>query len=1329
MKTQPRFFATAIIVLVTTPSIFGQFDPYFHLIWPDIEKPKTVFSADLDGDNDLDVVIGAGNTLAWYRNEDDQGTFSAPIVISRKAKPLRVKAADLDGDGDLDILYASLDDNIAWYENLDGQGQFGQEHLIGGFSAFVYDVNYADIDGDGDADVISASAWPYHVSWYENLDGLGNFSGKKIIFESPKAISSTFGGDMDGDGDEDVVCSIPGNGNNCIYWFRNEDGQGTFGGGTVVSNNANAGLVGPADLDGDGDLDIYGTGVSFNNNPFWHENLDGTGTFGPAQIIGTSLGTPQAIDAGDLDGDGDLDVLLGATSTPKLIWFQNLNGEGDFGAPQPVFTNVGNPETAITADINGDNHLDVVAGFEESNQIAWYMNLDGEGNFGPPDFILNISTDYFELTATGDLDGDGDQDVLAAYNLPNPEFSWFKNENGGFGEPHVIYSLGNLPSALATCDIDADGDLDVLVATENFDKTEWLENLDGLGNFGPPHPIFNWTIENPIFSDLDGDGDPDLATHFYWFRNENSGESFDLVMELPIPAFFEYGSALDAADIDGDGDQDILVEYTEFSGIQEHRISWLENMDGQGTFEDETLVSVFPTQDLFFTGDAILTDLDGDGDIDAVFGDSEIYWAENFDGAGHFSEAKLIGTVSYTFKLGSADLDYDGDMDIYTGAGSFETFSWFENLGNAAGFKKGYISGTGNDLAAADLDGDGDIDMVATADNSLRWFENQSLSQGKTEGMVFWDQNENGIQDGPAEIGLNGQKLHLQPLGTSTFSHEGAYIFHAPDGSYQVICEPSGPWELTTDSLYTIAIQYPLSTSSPAFGLKVVADIWDGAVDISSGPTGCNQEYPFWVTCENKGTVESNGSISLTLDILTSLAAAFPSPDSVDGNTLFWNFHNLSPTYSTHILLYLQMPNENYAGEFIHLSAGLQLEDSQGNLQFSAEDIFESPVNCAVDPNDKLVEPNIPGNENFTLFGDTLQYTIRFQNTGTDTAQTVRIVDQLDPGLDHSTFRLIACSHPCVTSIDAFGKATFLFKNIMLPDSAANTLASHGFVKFEILPADSLPENTIIKNSASIFFDLNAPVITNTVANVLVSGYPLVIEVQHPSCSDASDGSIQVSAIAPEAVWYYWNNGQTGPALSSVAHGEYILTVLNEEGMVVADTVITVIAPPPLMLSANGTHTDPGLSNGTATVEVAGGTPPYTYEWNTDPPQYTQTISGLGIGTYQVIVTDSNSCVSGSEVVIEETVGVGELAKPVKFLISPNPSNGKVLIELELPLVEEWILYLHTANGQVLQKVNSQKAGSASASIELPALPSGVFVASLVVGNREVARETIIIQR
>ncbi|MEL6142904.1 MAG: T9SS type A sorting domain-containing protein, partial [Bacteroidota bacterium] len=180
---------------------------------------------------------------------------------------------------------------------------------------------------------------------------------------------------------------------------------------------------------------------------------------------------------------------------------------------------------------------------------------------------------------------------------------------------------------------------------------------------------------------------------------------------------------------------------------------------------------------------------------------------------------------------------------------------------------------------------------------------------------------------------------------------------------------------------------------------------------------------------------------------------------------------------------------ESFNGQEIPLTVISRGFDAEGNT--AAIDTFSyfEVLSCAIDPNDKQVLParREPSNSNFTRFDETLLYTIRFQNTGTDTAFTVRIEDQLSPELDHSTFRPIAASHPYRVSIYDGGLVEFVFENIMLPDSNINESLSHGFVTFEIDFHPGVADFTRVENTAAIFFDFNSPVITNTVTNTAVA--------------------------------------------------------------------------------------------------------------------------------------------------------------------------------------------------------------------------------------------------
>ena len=132
------------------------------------------------------------------------------------------------------------------------------------------------------------------------------------------------------------------------------------------------------------------------------------------------------------------------------------------------------------------------------------------------------------------------------------------------------------------------------------------------------------------------------------------------------------------------------------------------------------------------------------------------------------------------------------------------------------------------------------------------------------------------------------------------------------------------------------------------------------------------------------------------------------------------------------------------------------------------------------DPNDKQGFPIGYGAAHYIRPGTPLEYLVRFQNTGNDTAFTVRVVDTLSSWLDPATFRPGASSHPYTWDLSGAGTLTFLYKNILLPDSNVNEPASHGFFKFTIHPRADAPLETVIHNTAEIYFDFNEAIITNT---------------------------------------------------------------------------------------------------------------------------------------------------------------------------------------------------------------------------------------------------------
>ncbi len=141
------------------------------------------------------------------------------------------------------------------------------------------------------------------------------------------------------------------------------------------------------------------------------------------------------------------------------------------------------------------------------------------------------------------------------------------------------------------------------------------------------------------------------------------------------------------------------------------------------------------------------------------------------------------------------------------------------------------------------------------------------------------------------------------------------------------------------------------------------------------------------------------------------------------------------------------------------------------------------------DPNDKSAVPTGYGNDHTIRANESIEYKIRFQNTGTDTAFRVVIVDTLSTLLDPFTLEAGASSHAYRLQAYAGGIVHFVFDPIILPDSIHNEAASHGFVQFRIAQKPDLPDGTVIENTASIYFDSNDPVLTNTVHHTIGRPY------------------------------------------------------------------------------------------------------------------------------------------------------------------------------------------------------------------------------------------------
>ncbi len=206
-------------------------------------------------------------------------------------------------------------------------------------------------------------------------------------------------------------------------------------------------------------------------------------------------------------------------------------------------------------------------------------------------------------------------------------------------------------------------------------------------------------------------------------------------------------------------------------------------------------------------------------------------------------------------------------------------------------------------------------------------------------------------------------------------------------------------------------------------------------------------------------------------------------PDSVVGNVITWHITDFSLVdFFTAFNIMVQTNTTAAIGTKICITLSIY-PDTIGDYN-PANNIL---TNCFTvvgswDPNDKQVYPEGA----IDTAQEWLTYTIRFQNTGTDTAYHVYITDTLDNDLDAGSFQLLAYSHQPMVQLKE-NAVRFNFPNIMLVDSHANEPLSHGYVQYKIKIKDNKPIGTVINNTAFIYFDFNAPVVTNTTVNTIAT--------------------------------------------------------------------------------------------------------------------------------------------------------------------------------------------------------------------------------------------------
>ena len=380
--------------------------------------------------------------------------------------------------------------------------------------------------------------------------------------------------------------------------------------------------------------------------------------------------------------------------------------------------------------------------------------------------------------------------------------------------------------------------------------------------------------------------------------------------------------------------------------------------------------------------------------------------------------------------------------------------------------------------------------ITVTLDSSL---VTPFYNHGYVSGNVYYDINGNGIKD-TGEHDLKSLRVNSQPDNLGVFTNtQGDYIFYTmTNGAHTITPEIPSDWMITSDSASYNFADDTLDRTGFDFGMNSILNYNQLEVSITSGFPRCNNIVPYYINYENTGTTLADGRVLFVIDQATSFISSVPVPDLINGDSLYFNFTALWPYSLRQINVSLLLPG---AGTVLHHALYIEY-DSLGAYYVSGEQALQQTVSCSYDPNDKSVQPEGLFGNHAVAYDEFLYYTIRFQNTGNDTAFNVVIKDLIDPGLDLNTFHLTGSSHEVNTTIYPNRMVEFSFHNILLPDSVIDEPSSHGYIQYRIRPDQHLQMPFAISNTAYIFFDSNPPVQTNAVNNTVVSD--LFVNVQSP---------------------------------------------------------------------------------------------------------------------------------------------------------------------------------------------------------------------------------------
>jgi len=604
-------------------------------------------AADLDRDGDMDlVVVGYGGDFNVFHGNGD-GTFQTPMISDGAiSSPTRVKLADFNGD-----LYP----DIATFSNPSNQPQ---------------------------------------AALFMNT-GSGTFN-PPVLRQAQSPIAGVAVGDFNGDNNMDMAVTNQSSGTVSVFLG---DGAGDLGTATNFSANTDPYAIAAGEFTGDANLDLVVTNYSSSDSTPWISVLpgDGSGGFG-APIATNGSGSGTYIRTGDVNRDGDLDIVVNHQYDSNL---HLGNGDGTF--QNPVDLGASDRCGSALADLNNDTFLDWAVNTEGSGWVGTlYVRLgNGDGTFQPAVSQQSVGGSNVDNTSAADFNGDGYKDLSIIDGLSSVVI-YLNDQTGGFPQPEW-WDISYYPRFLDTGDLDGDGDRDVLVSTGTSTGRAHPFLGDGAGDFtaGTAASAGSYPY-NCAVGDLDRDGYDDAIL-------TSSGGGINVLYsnatgDLSAPVYHATGSGpqqVAVADLDGDQWPDLVV-----ANEYEDTVSVLMN-DGNGD-----LLGANDLESWLGTYGVAVADFNLDGRPDIASGGYDGVEIFLGNGSGSFRYGVTVSTDAYSVEyLTVADFNNDGRPDL-AAAQYWDPVMILLGKGNGEFVEVLTGEEVSGGLQAADMDRDGNADLI-----------------------------------------------------------------------------------------------------------------------------------------------------------------------------------------------------------------------------------------------------------------------------------------------------------------------------------------------------------------------------------------------------------------------------------------------------------------------------------------------------------------------------------------------------------------------------------------------------------------------------------------